>query len=143
MNGLPLEKAFLVWGRLFPWYNIRMWKRKNKHGNVKTDIGGVTYDSKAEARYSATLELAKKAKNPSQRVVSWEPQVHFVLQEAFRDSKGKAHRKMEYLADFVVKYADGREEVVDVKGFRTEVYKIKKKLLLFKYPEINFVEIKA
>jgi len=30
--------------------------------------------------------------------------------------------------------------VEDVKGMKTEVYKIKKKLLLWRYPDINFIE---
>ncbi|QKS93637.1 hypothetical protein HPJ96_07620 [Treponema phagedenis] len=38
----------------------------------------------------------------------------------------------------------GRAEIVeDVKGVKTEVYKLKKKLLLWQYPEINFYENKV
>ena len=29
----------------------------------------------------------------------------------------------------------------DVKGFKTDVYKLKKKMFLFKYPELDFREI--
>lgn len=62
------------------------------------------------------------------------------MQEGFR-YKGKMVRPIKYIADFLVKYSDGREEVVDVKGMRTDVYKLKKKLLLHQYPEIDFKEI--
>lgn len=38
-----------------------------------------------------------------------------------------------YIADFRVTYADGRIEVVDVKGVRTGVYRLKKKLVEAQY----------
>jgi hypothetical protein len=34
-----------------------------------------------------------------------------------------------YKADFVVEYPDGREEVEDAKGYRTAVYRLKKRLM--------------
>lgn len=34
-----------------------------------------------------------------------------------------------YRADFVVAWSDGRSEVIDVKGFKTEAYNLKKKLM--------------
>jgi hypothetical protein len=40
------------------------------------------------------------------------------------------------VADFVVRFPDGRQEVVDVKGSRgtmTEVFKMKKKMFEYRY----------
>lgn len=37
-------------------------------------------------------------------------------------------------------YPDGREEIVDTKGYKTKEYLLKRKMLLFRYPEINFIE---
>lgn len=51
-------------------------------------------------------------------------------------------RKTVYRADF--RYTDtktGGVVVEDVKGFRTDVYKLKKKMLLYKYKGIDFKEV--
>lgn len=72
-----------------------------------------------------------------------ELQPEYVLQEAYvRD--GKKIRAITYYADF--RYLDLRTNrivVEDCKGMRTEIYKMKKKMLLCRYPEINFQEVKA
>lgn len=68
-----------------------------------------------------------------------ERQKAYLLQPAFK-YQGKTIRAIHYLADFVVTYKDGREEVIDTKGFQTKDYLLKKKLLLYRYPEINFRE---
>jgi len=36
----------------------------------------------------------------------------------------------EYRADFVVTFGDGRVEVWDAKGFKTDVYKLKKRMMM-------------
>lgn len=55
---------------------------------------------------------------------------------------GKTIRKVVYKADF--KYFDNNKKiwiVEDVKGFKTDVYKLKKKMFLFKYGnEFKFLE---
>ena len=113
-------------------------KRENKYGAFKTEVDGIVFDSRKEARYYQELKLLQKGKV----VDRFERQVAFVLQEAFRHKSCK--RKVlaiVYLADFVVHYCDGHTEVVDVKGFRTKDYVLKKKLLLHQNPDINFVEV--
>lgn len=68
-------------------------------------------------------------------------QVPFELQPAFVASDGTQHRKITYVADFVyVETRTGDEIVDDAKGFRTEMFKLKKKLFLFKYPNYRFIE---
>lgn len=72
-----------------------------------------------------------------------ECQPKFELIPTIRRKGHKTLRCTCYYADF--KYIDtktGGLVVEDVKGFETDVYKIKKKLLLWKYPDLDFREIK-
>ena len=115
-------------------------KGSNKYHAKKTMIDGIIFDSKKEADYYCTLRMKEKATDPKERVENIERQIPFELQPQFKH-KGSTIRAIKYLADFVVTYADGRKEVVDTKGFRTETYRLKKKMLLYKYPDIDFKEI--
>lgn len=110
--------------------------KRSKYNAHKTICDGERFDSKAEADYFGLLNLLLRTK----QIVGFERQVPFELQPKYK-RHGKTVREIKYLADFVVHYADGHTEVVDVKGFRTDVYKLKKKMLLYKYPDIQFVEI--
>ncbi len=61
-------------------------------------------------------------------------QPKFLLQAGFRDREGKWHRAINYIADF--RYVeDNRVIVEEVKGRETVVFRIKKKLFLYKYPD--------
>ena len=73
-------------------------------------------------------------------VIDFERQVTFELQPKFRHS-GKTERAIKYIADFFIKYKDGRTVVVDTKGFKTKEYLLKRKMLLYKYPGILFEEV--
>lgn len=110
---------------------------KNKYNAVKTEINGIVFDSKKEADYYSELLLLKKAGI----VESFVMQKDFTLQDAFTRENGERIKATRYRADFVVRYKNGIEEVVDVKGMKTRVYINKKKQLLEKYPNINFKEI--
>jgi len=100
---------------------------KAKYHNTKTN----GYDSKREASFAVRLELLKQAADHRERVVSIERQVRYTLIPAQRGPDGKlAERKCDYVADFRVQYADGRQEVIDVKGVKTKDYVIKRKLML-------------
>jgi hypothetical protein len=118
--------------------------RKSKYGNLKTEYNGYVYMSKKEAEWAMTLDSMKKAKDLKDRVISYERQVPFILLDAFVDSMGIRHNKITYVSDFVVTFADGRKEVQDVKpasNFTTNIYKLKKKMLLSRYRGILFKEI--
>lgn len=116
----------LAWVALFhqnfymQFYQVE--KRNNKYGAIKTEYNGRTFDSKKEAGYAEALDFCRKAKDPKDRVVDIEYQPPFKCVV-----NGK--KICTYKADFRVKYADGREEVVDVKGKKTAVYSLKKKLV--------------
>ena len=110
----------------------------HKYHAKKTTVDGITFDSRKEAeRYKElkALELVGK-------IDMLELQPRFVLMEGFR-YEGKAIRKIEYVADFLYRDLSTLELVVeDVKGVKTDVYKLKKKLFLKRYGnEYKFKEV--
>lgn len=101
----------------------------HKYNAKKTVVDGIKFDSKKEAaRYEVLKGLEQSGK-----IGQLELQPRFELQERFK-YRGETVRKIEYIADF--SYLDkekGLWVVEDVKGVKTDVYKLKKKLFLFKY----------
>lgn len=108
----------------------------SKYRAKKTVVDGITFDSKKEADFYCELKMLKMGGV----VKDFERQHKFILQEGFRH-RGKAERAIAYIADFVIEYSDGHIEVVDVKGMRTDVYKLKRKLLLYRHPDMIFREV--
>lgn len=108
-----------------------------KYRAKKAIVDGITFDSKKEAGRYQELKLLERA--GAIKDLSLQP--NFLLQDKFQ-YKEKTERKIEYIADFqyyVVK--DKKWVIEDVKGFKTDVYKLKKKLFLKKYGEdYDFVE---
>ena len=107
-----------------------------KYKSKSTIVDGVAFASKKEAgRYLKLKELEKNKK-----ITNLELQPAFILQESFtRDNK--KYRPIIYIADF--RYIeDGKTIVEDVKGFKTPEYRLKKKILLYKYHGFEFKEIK-
>lgn len=105
----------------------------NKFKNKKTEIDGIKFDSEMESHYYLYLKELKE----EGMVVDFELQPAFILQEGFIKD-GKKIRPITYKADFKVTYIDGHTEVIDVKGKMTEEFKLKRKMLLYKYRDINF-----
>lgn len=111
-------------------------EKKSKYSSAKTDIDGIRFDSKKEAEFYAELKLREKAGEISHLRL----QPRYLLQEAFKHD-GKQYREMEYVADFEY-IENGETVVVDVKGFKTAVYMIKRKLFLYRYgSSIKFQEV--
>ena len=108
----------------------------NKYNAKKTTVDGITFDSRKEADYYCELKMLKMAGI----VKDFELQVPYELQPKYRHN-GKAIRAITYIADFRVTYTDGHVEIVDVKGVRTDAYKLKKRLLLYQYPDMIFKEV--
>lgn len=68
-------------------------------------------------------------------------QMKFELQPSYKKN-GKTIRAINYIADFT--YFDvnkGKTIIVDIKGYRTEVYKLKKKIFEYKYPDLEIKEV--
>ena len=108
----------------------------SKYRAKKTVVDGITFDSKKEADFYCELKMLRMAGE----VIDFERQVTFELQPKFKHS-GKTERAIKYIADLVVHYKDGRTVVVDVKGDKTDVYRIKRKMLLYKHPDMIFEEV--
>lgn len=101
-------------------------KRKNKYGAVRT--GG--HGSKKEHNRACTLQLMQRAGMISEL----REQVPFELIPAATDSAGHTiERACRYVADFVYRLPSGELVVEDAKGVRTDVYRIKRKLMLWRY----------
>lgn len=99
----------------------------NKYHNKKTTIDGILFDSKKEGNYYTKLKLMQNAG----LIWNLELQKKYILQASFTFN-GKKIREISYYADFVYEDKDGLH-VVDTKGYRTDTYKLKKKLFIKKY----------
>ena len=102
-------------------------------------VDGIKFDSKKEAEYYYQLKLLKQAG----KIKDYRLQQRYELQPAFKKN-GKKYRAITYIADFVITNNDGTTEVVDVKSsktFKTQVYRIKKKMFEYKYPELTIKEV--
>ena len=100
----------------------------NKYKNKKVEYDGHKFDSHLEMERYKQLKLLEKVGKIHNLIL----QPKFELQPSFK-YKGKPFRAITYVADF--KYYDGCMKdfiIEDVKGKLTEVYKLKKKLFLYK-----------
>lgn len=100
-------------------------------------IHGVTFASKREAeRY---VELRRRWH--AGEISSLELQPRFVLQP-WTETGRTTISPITYVADFrYYDHALGEEVVEDVKGHRTDVYRIKRKMFEARYPQYLFREV--
>jgi hypothetical protein len=104
-----------------------MWSGRSKYHAKKTCVDGVTFDSKREAdRY-----LVLKGMEEDGSIEDLRRQVRYELVPAF-DVDGSHYRPVSYVADFVY-VEDGKTVVEDVKGMRTDIYRLKRKLFARRY----------
>jgi len=118
---------------MLPGSKPRSGKNKNKYENKPGFYAGVWIQSKKEGgRYLELLEMERVG-----LISQLSRQPKFILIEAFDHKYG--HQKREtYSADF--RYIrDGKVIIEDVKGVKIDLFKIKLKILLKKYPSINFI----
>ena len=99
----------------------------SKYGAKKVQVDGITFDSKKEASRYQVLKLMEQAG----AIQNLELQKRFELIPSFKVD-GKTIRGITYKADFCY-YENGQYIVEDVKGYRTEVYKLKAKLFAYRY----------
>lgn len=102
----------------------------NKYKNQKTTVHGYTFDSKKEADRFQELYILLNAGKIEKLAL----QVPFTLQDGFTSATGTRYRPIKYVADFVY-IKDGKWIIEDVKGYRTPVYQLKKKLFAYKYKD--------
>jgi|SaaInlStandDraft_4_1057021.scaffolds.fasta_scaffold02351_6 hypothetical protein len=105
--------------------------KKSKYGNRKVSrtVQGVVYkfDSMKEARHFDLLRARLKAGEISDLCL--QPKFELIPKMKFGE---ETLRKITYAADFGY-IEDGKQTIVDVKGMRTDVYKIKLRLFLQQY----------
>ncbi len=115
----------------------KLTKKKNKFNANKTEYNGRVFDSKKEADYAKRLEWLRHAKDKGERVVEIHYQVPYPVYI-------KNTHVFTYICDFKVKYADKREEVIDVKGYRKgtvyAMFRLKKKCVEAYY-KITITEV--
>lgn len=109
----------------------------SKYHAQKTTVGGKTYDSKKEANRAMQLRYMEQIG----KIQDLQEQVRFILQEEYVNNEGKKVRPISYLADFTY-IQNGQKVIEDTKSpaTRTQVYLLKKKIVMFKYPEYKFIE---
>lgn len=111
--------------------------KMNKYGNKKVIIDGIEFDSKLEGNRYCELKLMERAKI----IKDLKLQVPFELIPAYKKN-GKTIKATKYIADFVYYDNEKKQQVIeDTKGMKTEIYKLKKKIFEYKYPELEIVEI--
>lgn len=85
----------------------------------RTELNGIRFSSRKEARYFGQLQLAQKAGD----LLFFLRQVPFHLPGGIR-----------YVCDFAEFWKSGEVRFVDVKGFATAQYRSKKKMVEALYP---------
>lgn len=113
------------------------YRKMNKYGNKKIIIDGIEFDSKLEGNRYCQLKILERAKE----IKDLRRQVQYVIQPSYRKNN-KTIRPIYYIADFV--YYDikkGKTIIEDTKGYRNEIYKLKKKMFEYKYPDLEISEI--
>lgn len=110
----------------------------NKYKNKKIVMDGIEFDSRLEANRYCQLKILERARE----IKDLRIQVEFVIQPSYKKNN-KTIRAIKYIADFVYYDVKKKKTIIeDTKGFRNEVYRIKKKLFEYKYPDLEIVEIR-
>lgn len=100
---------------------------KSKYNAERIEVDGIRFDSKKEANRYRQLRIMERAGI----IKELQLQVPFVL-----IPKNANGREVKYIADFVY-FQDGKKIVEDVKGFKTDVYRLKRRMM----KEIHGIDI--
>ena len=104
-------------------------QRKSKYGANKCEYEGIKFDSQRECERYKELKLLERVGKIDNLCL----QVPIELQPAY-EIDGEKRQSIKYIADFVYYDNETKTKVVeDVKGMRTQVYKLKKKMFEYKY----------
>ena len=105
----------------------------NKDTSKRT-YNGITFDSILEMKYFRDV-LCPLVESGD--IVEYELQKTYELQPKFiHDSK--TVQPIRYVADFFIRFLDGREEIIDTKGCPDSVALLKRKLFWYHYPTVNY-----
>jgi hypothetical protein len=98
---------------------------KHKFKAKPTETDGIKFSSKKEAKRYNNLKMLKNIGEV----------LFFLRQVPFHLPGG-----VKYVCDFLIFWANGQVTIEDVKGFKTESYKAKKKMVEAIYP-ITILEV--
>ena len=101
-----------------------------KYRNIKAEYNGDVYDSRKEMRRACALDMLVRCG----RIKFLERQKRFILQDGYVTRDGRKIRPISYIADFVYYDNDKKSWVVE------DVYRLKRKMFEFRYPEYLFLE---
>lgn len=93
-------------------------RKTAKFKSTRTTVDNLNFQSKLEARYHLHLKILQRAGE----VKYWLWQVPFCL-----------HSGIKYWCDYLVFYTDGTHKFIDVKGYETDIFKLKKLEVEVKY----------
>jgi hypothetical protein len=96
--------------------------KKPKYRNNRAKVDGFLFDSQLEADYYADLKIQFRAG---------------VIRGFCRQPRFILTPDMEYVADFIVWNMDGTAEIIDTKGFETDLFIAKMKVFKEKYPRLE------
>lgn len=103
-------------------------KSKSKYNARKINVDGILFDSQVEANFYCQLKLLLRAGE----IEGFCRQARFIVTEGKNGEKGT-----EYVTDFIVFLPGGKYRIVDVKGVKTDTFKLKIKCLREKYPKLK------
>jgi hypothetical protein len=109
-------------------YNVRLEKTNRTYD-------GIVFDSEIEKRYYVEVVLPMIERG---EIINYELQKKYMLQPGYVKD-GKRVLPIYYDADFYIVDKEGREIVIDVKGFAEPLAKIKRKMFWYLYPNIKNV----
>jgi hypothetical protein len=89
-------------------------KLTNKYKAEKQTFDGRSYHSKKEADYAVQLAWLQKA-----------GEIKEIIPQYKLDLRVNGKHITNYYIDFKVVYSDGRVELIEVKGFETDLWRIK------------------
>lgn len=104
---------------------------RSKFNAKKTTVDGFTFDSKREAARYGELKLLERAG----KIRDLQRQVRVELVPPF-NCDDKHFRGIYYVVDFTYTDSDGSDVWEDVKGMKTPVYLLKRKLVAYRYQKI-------
>ena len=109
-----------------------------KYHNKKIIVDNIKFDSKKESKRYSELKLLEKANI----IKELELQKKFELQPKYINNNGEHIRAINYICDFYYYDNEKKQYIVeDTKGFRTECYKLKKKIFEYVYSNLTIKEI--
>ena len=100
----------------------------------KRTCDGIVFDSVMQMKYYRDV---LRPLVESGDVVQYELQKPYELQPEFIHD-GKKVRAITYVADYYIKYKDGKQVVIDIKGCPDQKAVLKRKMFWYKYPDLDY-----